>query len=86
MYLPETICPNLQLVKLIRELYQGKSLSQEHFLLNCSLPVTNYIITSFFYHSFIPIFFFTNGLPSVSDILRYQIRLKQSHYSIFVRT
>lgn len=26
MYLPETICPNLQLVKLIRELYQGKSL------------------------------------------------------------
>lgn len=47
MYLPETICPNLQLAKLIRELNVRKLLYQEHFVVNYSLLVKSFIKRTF---------------------------------------
>lgn len=47
MYLPETICPNLQLAKLIRELNLRKLLYQEHFVVNYSVLVKSFIKRTF---------------------------------------
>lgn len=77
MYLPETICSNRQLAKLIRELNLGKLLYQEHFLVNYSLLVKSFIKRTFLSLFIIILIFFPHQITIlllivVLEVLRYQ--------------